>query len=188
MKCCNGQVPPPPKSVSYGFTLIEIVVGIVVSAIALTFLATLFFSNANRSVEPILQIRAAEFGQALMDEILSKRFDETTPLGGVPACTTCSAAAGFNDGESRDEFDDVDDYNVYCAGFGDLYDAQNTNLSAPGEPFEGYQMRVCVDYDGDFDGAADTDINAKLITVEILLPSGAGLGDPMVFSAYRGNF
>ena len=58
---------------SKGFTLVELVVGIVVMAIALTFMANVFFSNPQRSVEPVLQIRAAEIGQGLMDEILAKK-------------------------------------------------------------------------------------------------------------------
>lgn len=184
-----------------GFTLVEIIVGIVVSAIALTFMTTLFFANPSRSVEPILQIRAAEFGQALMDEILAKRFDEATPLGGVPACSAltiaCTAEAGFGpDGaETRDQFDDVDDYHTYCGAPGDLIDAQGNNLSntsqpsAVGHPFPNYQMEVCVYYDGDFSGAlSDGDTRAKFIEVEITAPSGSGLGAPIVFHAYRGNF
>lgn len=180
-----------------GFTLVEIIVGIVVSAIALTFLTSLFFTNAGRSVEPIIQIRGAEFGQALLDEILSKRFDELTPVGGVPACSTlatnpatdCTSEAAFDEGESRDQFDDVDDYDIYCGATGPLIDANNNNLSAPGQRFENFAMEICVTYDGDYDGTGnDADIRAKLITVEITAPPGSGLGAPMVFSAYKGNF
>jgi MSHA pilin protein MshD len=44
-----------------------------------------------------------------MAEILSRRFDELSPVGGIPACTVCSIPAAFNDGESRTLYDDVDD-------------------------------------------------------------------------------
>lgn len=181
-----------------GFTLIEIIVGIIVSAIALTFITTVFFSNAGRSVEPILQIRAAEFGQALMDEILAKPFDELTPLGGFPACTPCSALAGNNgdaDGENRSSFDDVDDYNAYCSGAVDLEDSQGNVISAnPGDIFFGFTMQICVGYDNDYNGSIDAGSPensplAKLIIVDIFPASGAGLGgNAITFSAYRSNF
>lgn len=176
---------PAAKSQS-GFTLVEVIVGIVVSAIALTFLSTLFFSNAGRSAEPIIQIRAAEFGQALLEEIISKRFDEATPVGGVPACTTtCTAESAFGqEGETRDEFDDVDDYHDYCSPVA-LRDSRD---QTPPD-FTGFLMSVCVTYDGDYDGTGnDGDTRAKLITVEITAPPGSGLGAPIAFSAYKGNY
>ncbi|MEE8057810.1 MAG: prepilin-type N-terminal cleavage/methylation domain-containing protein [Pseudomonadales bacterium] len=169
-----------------GFTLIEVVVGIVVMAIALTLLTTVFFTDPGRSVRPMLQIRAAEFGQSLMDEILSKKFDEATPLGGLPACTvgTCTASGSFgSESESRFEYDDVDDYHDYCTAQV-IEDAQGNNPPN----FAGFQMSVCLIYDGDYDGGSDADINAKLITVKIYLPSDPGLVNPIQFSAYRGNF
>ena len=50
-----------------------------------------------------------------MEEILGRRYDERSPSGGVPPCssttTACSTAGAFNDGETRAQFDDVDDYN-----------------------------------------------------------------------------
>ncbi len=189
-----------------GFTLIELVVGIVVMAIALTFMINIFFTNPGRSVEPLLQIRAAEFGQALMEEILSKKFDDTTPLGGIPACTVCtpsnqlgpedgggSPARTDNDEDSRAIFNDVDDYNIYC---GD--ETANTGWpvsdafgNAPTD-FDRFRMRVCVGYDGDLNGTVNEggagDINAKLITVDVFAPQVGGLGDAIQFNAYKGNY
>ncbi len=167
-----------------GFTLVELVVGIVVMAIALTLLTSVFFAGSGRSVEPILQIRAAEFGQALMNEILSKKFDQLTPEGGVPACTTCTAVGSLgSDGESRSQFNDVDDYDDYCDSAVDVTDA----LGNPIPNLDRYLMRVCVDYD-DFDGAGAVNINAKIIRVYITPPTGAGLDTPIVFTAYKGNY
>ncbi len=169
-----------------GFTLVELVVGIVVMAIALTFMTSVFFSNPGRSVEPMMQIRAAEFGQALMDEILSKNFDDTTPVGGVPACIVCTATGSFgSEGESRSTYDDVDDYHDSCGSPVALTNGLGNGVSN----FNGYSMEVCVSYDGNYDGAPDSNINAKLIRVNIFLPSGAGMGtDPISFSGYKGNF
>ncbi|MBN4055470.1 pili assembly chaperone, partial [bacterium AH-315-K03] len=133
------------------------------------------------------QIRAAAFGQALMDEILGKAFDETSPVGGVPACTICtpSAAFGLDTDESRNNFDDVDDYNTYCDSASHLIDAQGNTLDIM---YTAYTMKVCVVYDGNFDGIEDTNTNAKLITLQIFLPPGAGLDSGITFQAYRGNF
>ncbi|WP_145999169.1 prepilin-type N-terminal cleavage/methylation domain-containing protein [Oceanicoccus sp. KOV_DT_Chl] len=170
-----------------GFTLIELVVGIVLMAVALTLLTSVFFANPGRSVEPLLQIRAAEFGQALMDEILSKKFDELTPDGGVPACTACSAIMGA-EGAARDFYNDVDDYNESCGNPIVITDALNNQFDQVGQ-YAGYSMEVCVFYDGDFDGNDNGgNTNAKLITVNIYLPSGAGLDFPISFTAYKGNY
>ncbi|EAW32997.1 putative Mannose-sensitive agglutinin (MSHA) biogenesis protein MshD (pilus type IV) [marine gamma proteobacterium HTCC2143] len=169
-----------------GFTLIELIVGIVIMAIALTFMTNVFFSNPGRSVEPMMQIRAIEFGQALMDEILSKKFDDTTPMGGVPACVACTASGNFgSEAESRSSYDDVDDYHDSCGAPVPLTDGLGVGVSN----FMGYTMEVCVSYDGNYDGVADNNINAKLITIKLYLPSGAGIGAaPVTLSSYRGNF
>ena len=191
-----------PVSAPAGFSLVELVVGIVVSAIALTLLTNLFFSNAGRSVEPMMQIRAAEFGQAIMEEILAKNFDEQTPVGGVPACTSCTPANSLGpDGESRDSFDDVDDYNSYCGDPNDLADRVGLSdtfgnaLSTTGGIMAGYQMKICVGYDNNYDGVvesgagAHSNPKAKLISVYLFPPSAAGLnGGAIQFNAYRSNF
>lgn len=174
------------------FTLIELVVGIVVMAIALTLMSTVFFGSAGRSVEPMIQIRAAEFGQALMDEIIAKKFDELTPDGGVPPCSPCTPVAGLGaDGvETRPIYDDVDDYNAYCAATQSLMDSQgNTPGSGMAQDFDRFTMQVCVVYDGNYDGTADAaQSNAKLITVDIFAPSAGGGLEQIRFRAYRSNF
>lgn len=177
------------KKRSKGFTLIELVVGIVVMAIALTLISSVFFSSRNSAVEPILQVRAAAFGQALMSEILGKAFDEATPVGGVPACTAASCTAAGNlgsDGELRRDFDDVDDYNDYCDP-SSLFFLSDALGNTP-DHYDNFRMRVCVIYDGDFNGVSDANVNAKLITVQIYAPTGVNLSEAITFTAYRGNF
>lgn len=169
-----------------GFTLIELVVGMVITAISLAMLSALIYPQLQRSVNPILAVRAAELGQALMEEILAKRFDETTASGGVPACTpACSSTLGADGSETRLDFDDVDDFNVYCSG----QFAIETALGTTPAEFSRYRMQICVNYDGNFDGSTDTNTNAKLITVSVFPPlAGGGQDAPISFSAYRGNF
>lgn len=187
------------SAVNAGFSLVELVVGIVVMAIALTYISTVFFASSAQSVEPLMQIRAAEFGQSLMDEILGKNFDETTPLGGVPACSpvttacTASGSLGPEGSEVRLSFNDVDDYNNYCGdepGNIGWPLVSSTGLSPDG--FSQFRMRICVGYDDDYDGiineAGIDDLNAKLITIELFAPQIGGLGEAIKLTAYKGNY
>lgn len=185
----------PPMCVSerapvsnQGFTLIEIIVGMVISAISLTMLYSLIYPQIVRSVEPMLQIRAAELGQAMVEEILAKPYDENSPTGGVPPCSSCTVAADFgvDSGEStRADFDDVDDFHHYC-GFPQAVD-QIAGITPSG--FDNFRMEVCVIYDGNYDAVADANQNAKRITVSVYAPTrGSGFAPPIRFSAYRGNF
>lgn len=203
---CNPNPVDKRRKCECGFTLIEIIVGIVISSFALVMLSTLIYPQFTNSVEPLFLSRATEYGQAYADEILAKAFDENTPVGGVPACspstTACTAAAGFGaDSESRDSFDDVDDYHEYCgdepgetgypvfAAIGDLDGDGDVDDDDIPQGFENFRQRVCVIYDGDYDGASDADTNAKLITIEVFPPStGGGLDSPIIFAVYKGNY
>lgn len=177
-----------PKQRNQGFTLLEIIVGMVVSAISLTMLYSLVYPQIVRGVEPMLQARAAELGQAIMEEILAKPYDERSPTGGVPPCSPCTAAAdlGTDSGEdARAKFDDVDDFDSLCSAQQSV--AQILGAAASG--FENFRMQSCVFYDGNYDGIADSNENAKRINVAVYPPSlSGGLAAPVRFSAYRGNF
>jgi MSHA pilin protein MshD len=161
-----------------GFTLIELVIGITLVAIAVTLLVRLIVPATLQSAEPLVQQRAASLAQALMDEILSKRYDELTPEGGIPPCSPCSVSLGA-DGEGRASFDDVDDYNAYCASSVPVRDANNNVIPN----YDSYSMRICVSYDGSYNGGS-TGEGAKRITVTITPASNV----PIVFTAYRANF
>jgi len=188
-----------------GFTLIEIIASMVITALAFTALANFFFNQTSRAIEPIFETRAAKLGEALMDEILSRPYDEFTAVGGVPACNetgaddcTVIADLGADDEEvgNRDLFDDVDDYNVYC-NVATPFDVVNALGENPGD-FDGFTMSICVNYDGDYDGDLNEvdaggvlevyEAKAKLIVIDILPPSAAGVGSAISFQAYRGNF
>lgn len=164
------------------FTLVELVVGIVIMAIALTLVTSVFFGNPGRAVEPMMQARAAAFGQALMEEILAKAFDENTPAGGQPVCsaatTACTAEADFGpDGasESRSRYDDVDD-------FSDCGNRKPFTMIS-GDPAGGFDARfevaICVTY--------DPAPNRKRIALTVYAPTGGG-ETAIDFVAYRGNF
>lgn len=65
-----------------GFTLIETVVFIIVLGIALGSIVSLFVQSAMGERYPYDQQRAIAIANAYMDEILRKRWDENSPLGG----------------------------------------------------------------------------------------------------------
>ena len=65
-----------------GFSLIETVIFIVVVGIGLTGILGLLVQNTQSSADPFIRERAVAIAHAYMDEIMGKRFDENTPIGG----------------------------------------------------------------------------------------------------------
>ncbi len=187
-----------------GFTLIETIVGIVVLSIAFSVITSLIYPMVEHSADQLHQIRAAELGQSMLNEIQNKAFDEKSDMaGGVYRCgedydsngtldsdEQCTANNALGSEEAnRMLFDDVDDYDALEYGdkysAGGIEDAQGNSLGL----YIGYAMQVSVCNDGDYDGdcsdtsSSDTS-SAKLITVTITTPTGFDL----VFSTYRANF
>jgi len=180
---------------SAGFTLLELIIGIVVFSIAMTMLSTLIMPLAQRSTEPVFQIRATKLASALLNEIGAKPYDEQSKpwlgLGRCDEAIDCTVntllgpdPAGSDPAvlETRDLFDDVDDYH------GLNIDGQHL-LSGDqyGDLYFNYQLQVTVFYDGNFDGTKDSDINsraAKLVQVAVTTPSN----DILEFAIYRSNY
>ncbi|GAA69382.1 prepilin-type N-terminal cleavage/methylation domain-containing protein [Pseudoalteromonas sp. BSi20429] len=171
-----------------GFTLIELIIGIVMFAIALSIITALIAPQAKKSAEPIIALRASEFGQSLMNEIQSKSFDEhsdrsapfrrcgETALGAEP----CTAAGDLGtDSESRTSYNDVDDYIA-------LSNQPITNsLGEVLSQYSGFNLVVTVEYDSDFNESTINDgTTFKRITIEVTSP----LGEVYGFSAYKGNY
>jgi MSHA pilin protein MshD len=170
-----------------GFTLIETIVGIVLLSIVFSIFTTLIYPLANQSAEQVHQIRAAELGQSMINEILGKAFDDNSDMsGGLIRCgeagVLCTAAnkLTFEAGENRTSYDDVDDYN----GLNDIESSLGDGLNTI---YTGFQVNVQVVTDSDYDGDSDSNDNnftAKLITVTITTPQQFDF----VFSAYKANF
>ncbi|PAJ76089.1 hypothetical protein CJF42_01785 [Pseudoalteromonas sp. NBT06-2] len=185
-----------------GFTLIELILGMVVLAIVMTIMTGLLAPQARQSADPVVQIRATELGQALMNEILAKSFDENSDRsppwqrcgeGGAictetvnfgPECLDNTKTAPTCTGsslQSRVNYNDVDDYNGLTLSDSDFKNSLNQDVS---DYYKGFTATISVVYDGDFNGTADTDIKAKLITVSITASNNETYG----FSAYKGNY
>lgn len=134
--------------------------------------------------DALWQSKAVALGQAYHEEIASRRFDETTPVGGVPPCSpatvACSPAVGFNDGEARAEFDDVDDYN------GILDSPPLDSLGNPRIGYDSFTVSVTVTYADPALAAAlglDDATDTKVVRVSVSNPAGS-----LEFTALRGNY
>jgi MSHA pilin protein MshD len=191
----------PTKASQQGFTLIEIIVGIVVLSIAFSIFTSLIYPLANQSAKQVHQIKAAELGQSMINEIMGKAFDDNSDMaGGIYRCGEDSEAEctkeiemGVEESEpgkleKRDEFDDVDDYHGLSYN-----DSSNMESSlGEGDPlndiYVGYKINVKVindsDYNGEYDQAVDNNSTAKLITVTVTTPQDFDF----VFAVYRANF
>ena len=170
------------KKQSSGFTLIEVIIGIVTMSIALSVITTLLLPTAEQSAQQIHQIRAAELGQSLMNEIVGKAFDENSDMaGGKDRCgealqANCTGNASLGpDGEtSVAEYNDVDDY----------HGVDQNDLTLDGL-YQGFTVSISVCNDANYDGSCTGDIEtAKLITITITDSSQ----NPITFAIYKANY
>lgn len=147
-----------------GVTLIETIVFIVVVSIGLGALLMVFNHSVVKSVDPVIRVKALEKGQALMDEILARKFAENSPTGGIPACDSAAGDICTAIGSDAD-YDDVGDYNGYT---------DNSDVRFP--------VSVTVQDAGAELGIAGA--QARRITLRVGMPDGNSL----TLSAYKVNF
>jgi MSHA pilin protein MshD len=168
-----------------GFTLVELVLTLLLISIAALGVGYTMSFGLARESDSLWQTKAVALATAYFEEMQSRRFDETTPLGGVPPCSpatvACSVAGAFDDGETRAQYDDVDDYD----GLVDAppRDAEG-NVRAG---YERYSVSVEVEY---VPGALVTSLgldgptDAKRVDVAVTAPGGQTLR----FAGLRANF
>ena len=191
-KLTKPNRPLPRGRTIRGFTLVELVITIAVMSVALLGVAYSLQYSAQHGADTLWQTKTVELAQAYSDEIISKRFDELTPVGGVPSCGSCSAASTFGRGKddstevrgllsgaATNNFDDVDDYH----GLDD-----NPPIDAQGavrSEYAGYRVQVTVSYAGTELGLIDNH-NAKRIQILVTPPITPLTAVP--FSVYRSNY
>ena len=177
----------PSLANSRGFTLIELIVGIVVLSISLSIVSTLIAPAEQKSADQILQVKAAELGQSFLNDISSRAFDENSDMaGGLVRCgepndgsNDCTAQANFGPeaGENdRGLFNDVDDFDNYSLLI-------NANAEGLDSSYNNFTIDVQVIYDGLSLGLANN-LNAKRITVTVTTP----LGTAIEFATHKANF
>jgi MSHA pilin protein MshD len=168
-----------------GFTLVETIIVIVLVGAMMAGMTSLFMTNVANSHRPYLRQKALAVANAFMDEILRKRWNEVTPLGGgcVNAgsgfCGTGTGAfpIGADGGEARATYDDIDDYH----GLNQSPPQDSSGTDMPG--FTGYTVNVSVVQPGaSWNSVPAADV--RLITVSVTSSSN----ETIAVSTYRVNF
>lgn len=175
------------RTVQSGFTLIEVIIGIVALSISLAIVTSLIVPTEQKSADQIHQVKAAELAQSLMNEIMGKAFDNNSDMaGGRDRCdetdySSCTVLLGAEGAETRATFNDVDDYDEY-----------NEKVSSTGENlhsgYNTFSIFVDVSYDNaDILGLGKSpkgNALAKLIQITVTTP----LGTDITFASYKANF
>ena len=91
---------PENCSAIKGFTLLEVLVTIIVIGVAATALMGVFTSTVATSANPMIQQQAIAIAEAYQEEIQLKSFSDPTQI----------ETGGDEAGESRANYDDVQDY------------------------------------------------------------------------------
>ncbi|MFT5082917.1 MAG: MSHA pilin protein MshD [Lentisphaeria bacterium] len=155
--------------VGQGVTLVETTVFLVVVSVALVALLSVYSQAVLTSVDPVVRTRALELGQAQLDEILSRKFDENTPTGGVPACDSLEGVACLGIAADPD-FDDVGDYDNFTQNYGGDYDL------IVGVSEAGVELGI-------------PSAQARRISVVVSMPRGRrATPDSVALTAYKTNF
>ncbi|GAB3241395.1 prepilin-type N-terminal cleavage/methylation domain-containing protein [Pseudaeromonas pectinilytica] len=188
-----------------GFTLIELVMGIVLIAIALGGMLGLLINQSAESTEPVQQVRAAQLAQRLLNDISARSFDQNSDHNGshwrcgetVNGITyaTCTLPTGYgpDPGETKPYlFNDVDDYHTPAICSQDLTSCSDSswvaasyftdNSVATQNDYPNYRVQIVVTPGP---GCSATGCSTvKLITVTVQLPDGSQLP----FALLRGNY
>jgi len=162
-----------------GVTLVELVISIVILSIAMVAVMSSFSVSIGRSADPLWRNKSLKLAQLYLDEILSKNYDDATPLGGLPVDTNPSCGSlGPDGGETRATYNDVDDYDG-------TVDAPPVSLvGGLDSAYDNYSVSVSVECDNSNQVNASGTNHAKKISVTVTPP---GQSD-MVFAVYKGNF
>ena len=141
-----------------GFTLIELVVGMVILTIAMMLMSTMFVSQTKYRLEPLHQLRASQFGKAILQQALSTSYDD------------------INDGQQN--FDDVNDF--ITDDFESIFNYDSILGNDLPKQYTDYQVKITV-----FE-SLNTEVQQmmKRIDVTIKTPSDENI----VFSALKGRF
>ncbi len=175
----------PLRALTRGFTLVELVVTMMIVSIASLGVMYSLGLGLRHQSDALWQPKAVALAESYMEEILARRYDEHSPLGGPPPCspatTACSVPGAFGDGEARAEFDDVDDYD------GLVEQPPRDIYGNPRVDYDSYRVAVSVAYASAAQVAAfglDAASDAKIVSVTVSTPEGGAV----TFSAARGNF
>ena len=156
-----------PRHHVRGISLIELVVFIMVMAIGLSVLIKAISYAQARSTDPLIITQGVECARAALADAMVRKFDESTPTGGIPACGSAEFSAVACSGIAVDaDLDDTGDFNGYVYTLGGC----NVTLTVTGE--------------GTDLGLPDDADEVRLITAVASMPGG----DTLTLASYRTNF
>ncbi|HCC54771.1 MAG TPA: hypothetical protein DEQ20_07600 [Desulfobulbaceae bacterium] len=145
-----GKLARPRKQGQTGFTLIELVLAIVIlGSVSIMFIP--FYQSIAHSPDPVIRQRGIALAQGLMDEIMAKKWDNNSPVGGGPLCTgestrggctvnATSLIVGLETEATRANYAAVDDYAAHSEA--DIFRDQNEDSFT----MTGYSRQVQVCY------------------------------------------
>lgn len=145
---------------SWGFTLIEMLVAIVIIGVALAGVLSVFQVTTKASADPVEPKQALLIAESLLEEIMTKRYAPPPENN-------------YDQGIDRAQFDDVGDYNGYTSSGAYAL----SNLSAPIDGLKNYIVSVSVGGETAVRGAP-----CRAITVTVSVH-----GNAYELSTYRCN-
>lgn len=178
-----------------GFTLIELVISIVIVAIAATALTVFLNQSVQNSVNPVIQQQAHALAQSYLEEVLLNPFcdpdistdcptfcDAAAVAGAPTICTVCSENTGLS--ETRPGFDDVCDY-AAINDTGGAVDQTGTPI-AP-SILGAYNISVNIVDSGITLGGLDADAG-EIVRVDVTVTHDDIAALNLTLSAYKANY
>ncbi len=154
-----------------GFTLIDLILVIIIVAIAIPPMLALFIQMVSGSTFAVTVSRANALASTLREEIQSKKWDDNDPW---------SVILGPETGDSRATYNDVDDFNGLDES--PPRDSQGVDLDG----FTGFRQQVSVCYvaETDFDTCIGGPTYYKQVTVTVTDPEGRATQLAMVITSF----
>lgn len=154
-----------------GFTLVDLILVIIIVAIAIPPMLALFIQVVSGSTFGVTVSRANALASTLREEIQSKKWDHNDPW---------SVILGPETGESRAIFNDVDDFDGLDES--PPRDSQGAILAG----FTGFRQQVSVCYvaETDFDTCIGGPTYYKQVTVTVTDPEGRATQLVMVITSF----
>lgn len=194
------------NSKQQGFSLLELVFGIVLLGIVMTGALVTLINLSPNTVSTVMDVRAAQFSQRLLNDIASQKYDHANEYQTCgSASLPCTPAENYGPELAENEttlasFDDVDDYHtpaICAAGLASCVDEQwipacwftTEGCSGSNAAYQQFLVRIIVSpasfiNKADASNLCDTADCAKNIELSIKQPNGV----EWQFAVLRGNY